>query len=306
MYDLTDDYLADVYRRARRHQGSWTGTAGALAADCWRLLEDRKRMKSTIADLERQLAELRAIDTQGPLVEPEQDMTDDDLEPVMGSSGGLEAAWAGIKARHQAMHNRIVGGDPAARTVYSAEEPAEFRVIGITGRAGAGKTTLASLVPGAVVMQFADPLYAAVAALTGLPEAMLRHPLHKGRIIPWLGKTPRQLLQTMGTEWGRAMVREDVWLVMARRRIEAWRESGASTVIVADVRFDNECQFIRDDMGGQVWGVFRSGKPDDGHSSEAGVHPSLVDLWLPNNGSLEDLRLSAASALAGEMPVRNT
>lgn len=303
MHELTDDYLADVYRRARRYQGQWTGTAGSLAADCYRLLEDRKRMNSRIAELERELRELRGVDEGGPLADPEQTESDDDVFPVLGS-GGIESAWAGVKAKHEAMHRRIAGGEPLARQVFAPTEPAAFRVVGITGRAGAGKTTLASLIPGAVVMQFADPLYAAVSCMTGLPEAMLRHPLHKEREIPWLGKSPRQLLQTLGTEWGRGMVREDVWLLAARRRIDAWRDAGASVVVLADVRFDNECEMIRD-LGGQVWGVFRSGGGGHDHSSEAGVDPALVDLWLQNSGSLEDLRAAAADALAGHLVTQN-
>ena len=59
-YDLTDEYLAEARQRAYRYQGSWTGTAGALAADCARLLIERKKMLQTIANLEDSNAQLRA------------------------------------------------------------------------------------------------------------------------------------------------------------------------------------------------------------------------------------------------------
>lgn len=303
MYELTQEYLDDVYARARRHQGSWTGTAGALAADCWRLMEDRKRMQARIEELERELAKLRAIDKDGPLPDPEETERDDDVEPVMGRSGGMEAAWAGIKARHEAMHRRISAGEPLARAVYGEQpEAPAMRLIGVTGKAGAGKTTLASMIPGAAVMQYADPLYAALAAMLGIDESMLRHQAVKGRAIGWLGKSPRQLLQTLGTEWGRGTVREDVWLLLAERRIEAWREAGAPAVVLADVRFDNECDLIHR-LGGEVWGVFRSQAPEDCHSSEAGVNPSLVDLWLPNTAGVEELRAAALDAYARKLAV---
>ena len=56
---LTDDQLADIRRRKNRFMGQWTGTSGALAADCHFLLEDRKTMEATIDTLEQQNSELR-------------------------------------------------------------------------------------------------------------------------------------------------------------------------------------------------------------------------------------------------------
>lgn len=42
---LTDEYLADCRQRAKRFQGQWTGTSGALAADVMRLLWEVERLK---------------------------------------------------------------------------------------------------------------------------------------------------------------------------------------------------------------------------------------------------------------------
>lgn len=56
---LTDDQLADIRRRKNRFMGQWTGTSGALAADCHYLLEDRKTMQATIDTLEQTNAEMR-------------------------------------------------------------------------------------------------------------------------------------------------------------------------------------------------------------------------------------------------------
>lgn len=46
---LTDEYLADCRRRAKRFQGQWTGTSGALAADVMRLLWEVDRLKVELA-----------------------------------------------------------------------------------------------------------------------------------------------------------------------------------------------------------------------------------------------------------------
>jgi hypothetical protein len=42
---LTPEYLEDCRRRAKRFQGQWTGTSGALAADVMRLLWEVERLK---------------------------------------------------------------------------------------------------------------------------------------------------------------------------------------------------------------------------------------------------------------------
>jgi len=175
-----------------------------------------------------------------------------------------------------------------------------MRLIGITGRAGAGKNTVAAMVPGAVTIQLADPLYAMVAAMTGLPESLLRDRQAKERPLPGLGKSPRQLLQTLGTEWGREQLGRDVWVSLCQRRVEQLAEAGWDAVVVADIRFDNEAAWVRR-AGGEVWEVVR---PHDGtgqgvryHSSEAGVAADLVDRRIVNDGSLDELR--AAVALPG-------
>lgn len=173
-----------------------------------------------------------------------------------------------------------------------------MRLIGITGRAGAGKNTVAAMVPGAVVIGLADPLYAMLSAMTGLPESLLRDRAAKERAIPGLGKSPRQLLQTLGTEWGRDMIGRDLWLSLCQRRVEQLRDAGWETVVIADIRFDNEAAWVRR-AGGEVWEVVRhldaiGVRP---HSSEAGVADELVDRRIVNDGSLDELR--AAVALGG-------
>lgn len=148
---LPDDYLAAVLIRCRRFSGCWdAGTSGSLAADAFRLLRERKVLMSTIEELERWNADLRAardervagsccegvpacrsIDTRGPLVDPDQVAADDDAIIDPECSAGMtqeaaEAAWAAVKARYEEMHERIappaVAEPPRAR-VFSAAGP---------------------------------------------------------------------------------------------------------------------------------------------------------------------------------------
>jgi hypothetical protein len=146
---------------------------------------------------------------------------------------------------------------------------------------------------------FADRLYQCISTITGLPVSRLQDRAVKEAVIPWLGKSPRQLLQSLGTEWGRDGVHPEIWIRITLERIRPELAAGLSCVIT-DVRFDNEAQAIID-AGGEVWRVARPGwrcldAAAASHSSEAGVGDHLVARTIDNSGTLDDLRLQLAGA----------
>lgn len=171
-------------------------------------------------------------------------------------------------------------------------------IIGICGAAGAGKDTIAMRLVeahGYRRIAFADPLYEMLEAMTGLPAEQMRGRDAKEREIDWLGKSPRQLLQSLGTEWGRKHVSDDVWVRLTMRKA-----SQSPLVAIPDVRFDNEAEAVRA-AGGQVWSVARPGvtclsASTARHSSERGISPDLVDVVIVNGGDIEQLcgRVDAA------------
>jgi len=210
----------------------------------------------------------------------------------------LAAAWSAI--RDKATTARQKAREPVAKDtaelVWSADS-AGPSLIGITGRAGAGKNAVASMIPGAFVVGLADPLYAMLSVGLDIPEAVLRQRKFKESTIPWLGKSVRQLLQTLGTEWGRDSVCDDIWIQLLDRRIKRLGESGIKAIAVADVRFENEAAWIRE-RGGEVWHVLR---PDiDGcspHSSESGIRLDDRDYVIDNAGTMDQLRQAVLEAL---------
>jgi hypothetical protein len=158
-------------------------------------------------------------------------------------------------------------------------------LIGLCGKANSGKDTVAALLPATASIGFADPLYAALAEILGVPVDLLQDRDFKEATIPWIGKSPRQMMQTMGTDWGRGMVSDDLWTNIADRRID----SGGDFVVVRDVRFNNEAKLIRR-KGGEIWQVDRPDAPTCvSHESEAGISPDLVSRLILNKGSLRDL-----------------
>jgi len=164
------------------------------------------------------------------------------------------------------------------------------RIIGFCGPAGAGKDLAASMVPGACRVAFADPIYHGLSTMLGIQEAILRDRSNKEEVIVGLGASPRQLLQTLGTEWGRRMVRDDVWLRVAFWKWQQLAAGGISLIVVPDVRFENEARQIRSE-GGEVWMIHRPGvEPVAAHESEAGLPLKLIDRLIVNDGTVDQLR----------------
>jgi hypothetical protein len=62
----------------------------------------------------------------------------------------------------------------------------------------------------------------------------------------------RQALQTLGTEVGRDIIGENVWVDIMRRRISEVRESGVPVALTA-IRFENERQMVLEEGGVLVW-----------------------------------------------------
>jgi hypothetical protein len=192
-----------------------------------------------------------------------------------------------------------------------------MKIIGFTGRAGAGKDTCAEIVKrhyNAVSIAFADPLRSMLLEMVpGLQIEDLTERGRKEQPIQWLGRSPRQLLQTLGTEWGRQQVCDDVWVRILERRIErmqavgrSWGGDGHPTVqavLITDVRFDNEARWITE-QGGEVWEVVRPDlAPVARHASEAGVDDDHIARLIANNGDMSVLEyrvLLAARATLGE------
>jgi hypothetical protein len=162
-------------------------------------------------------------------------------------------------------------------------------LVGITGRAGVGKDTLAGFL-GYPTDHFAATLKAMLAA-AGLPEPATREA--KEAIIPGLGFSWRQAAQTLGTEWGRAL-NPDLWVLLLARRCGA---SGRPVVTITDVRFENEAALIRKHgilchVDGRETTV--QGATAD-HASEAGVRREGGDYCIINAGTLPDLKLMAGN-----------
>lgn len=183
-------------------------------------------------------------------------------------------------------------------------------LIGLAGRARCGKSTAGDYLAdyfGFMQFSFAEPLKEAVANILGMSLTTLEN--QKDTPVDWLldspTPTPRQLLQTLGTEWGRGMVHNDIWVRSLFARIDQQikqldRLNGSPVrpprIVVTDVRFENEAAAIRG-AGGLIIHIKRDhcqSVPD--HRSEHGITVREGDAVIHNNGSRADLHAALNDA----------
>ena len=167
-------------------------------------------------------------------------------------------------------------------------------LVGLCGPAGCGKDTVAMHMVrrGFSRYAFASPIKAMVSKLLNVPEGAWDNREWKEARIDWLGKSPRELAQTLGTEWGRQHVNPDLWLRMGLREWDRVRESLSPRLVITDVRFENEALAIIN-SGGTVWRVERENVPQiASHVSEKGIPPALIEGVVKNNGSLDQLAVN--------------
>lgn len=155
-------------------------------------------------------------------------------------------------------------------------------LIGITGKAGSGKDTVAGYlctVYGFTRYGFADP----IKQMLGKIGVDCWSPHLKEVPVPWCGVSPRRMAQTLGTDWGRQLIHPDLWLLIAGQYIDHHQEH---SVVIPDVRFENEVAWIRA-QGGQVWHLHRpTAIPVESHVSEMGVVFRQGDGVLVNDGTM--------------------
>jgi len=180
-------------------------------------------------------------------------------------------------------------------------------VIGLTGLAGAGKSTLAQIFVedhGFTRLSFAGPLKKMLRTLdpiigeqygetVRLSEVFEVHSEDQLKRIPVWGDEYRRLMQVLGTECIRAEM-DDFWTVLASNQVEVLD----GKYVFDDVRFPNEAALVKYYNVDGLWNIYRPGVDTaTAHASEQHAGKLGETLWLGNDGTLDKLRHSAAMAL---------
>ena len=166
-----------------------------------------------------------------------------------------------------------------------------MKITAFYGSQGAGKSESAKALTtvGWVRLSFATPIYRMMSALLGVDARTLpkEEPLEE-----LCGKTLREALQLLGTEFGRNMIGKTIWLDALLRDIRQAEAEGAEGVVIDDLRFANEYHFLRD-LGATI---IRIDRPDaangtlNSHASECDWVDFRWDHRIHNDGDMLALR----------------
>lgn len=97
----------------------------------------------------------------------------------------------------------------------------------------------------------------------------------------------RRLMQVFGTEVGRQILGENVWIDLLAKNYPGIADDD-SRYVITDCRFPNEADFVRNNHGSIVW-VERPGIESDGHASESLSMKDCATVILHNDETIEEL-----------------
>lgn len=184
-----------------------------------------------------------------------------------------------------------------SRGLWKLIETTETKVIGLCGYARSGKDAAAQFLveQGWQRLAFADAVRDACYALNPIVahDLIWDQPIPLQDVVDSIGwdrakvefEQIRLLLQRMGTEVGRMLLGENVWVDIVARQIYK-----GQNYVITDVRFPNEVDYIHY-LGGKVVRIIRPGvEPVNSHVSDSGIGALETDGVIVNDGTLEDLR----------------
>lgn len=175
------------------------------------------------------------------------------------------------------------------------------RVVGLTGLAGSGKSTIAREL---VQVYRATPC--SLATWFKVPSAAQGAPL--AEVFGVIPKTPktRSFLQRRGTEEGRDVHGDDWWIRHADADLYRLGSYGVELVVVDDVRFRNEAEWVNSIPDSLLVRLHRDGA---GLAGEEGLHRSERDIPdlpgaidIDNNRPAEQVRRIIADLLWPDSP----
>lgn len=166
-------------------------------------------------------------------------------------------------------------------------------IIGISGKAGSGKNTVANIIKDRAnvkiyTVAFADELKKITGELLGIDIATIER--YKREDIPIFGYPIRTWLQRIGTMF-REEVNKSFWISRLGLRIEdIIKQDKDAIIIVTDLRYLNEALYLKN-IGAKLVRVLRTTDIISNHPSETELdNEDIFDYILDNNSNIVDLK----------------
>lgn len=202
----------------------------------------------------------------------------------------------------------------------------QYRIIGLVGRAGAGKDTCAAILAetrGFARVAFADALREEVVQAFSIDPFILADRALKESLSDQMRiskcadsafiarmrdigediskrRSPREIMRLWGTEYRRAMHGDTYWTERTNDRVNALFRAGFCRICITDVRYPNEAAYVLASLGGELWRIRRRSSDSllSTHSSESEIEAISCGTTIFNDLTLDYLAREVHSALA--------
>lgn len=207
---------------------------------------------------------------------------------------------------------RAEGWSGVLAILVGADIPTESAtIIGLSGYAQAGKDSVGRVLVqmyGFERIAFADVLREVLYRLNPVVRHSDGRISRVAKLVDKIGwdqakqwSEVRKLLQRLGTEAGREVLGQDVWVNAALAQIKP-----GGKYVITDVRFPNEADAIKA-AGGEVWRILRRGEPGAPGTGPANDHPSETALngYLFDRGIIAGTMRELVNAVVETMDARD-
>lgn len=199
-----------------------------------------------------------------------------------------------------------------------SDEVKKCKIIGIAGNKGEGKDTTAGMIKWYYenqglkvrVLHFADPIKHGLATMLNVDTSYFFEQTLKEKSLLGFDKThtPRHIMQYVGTNVFQKLFGKSVWCNSLYNQITTQRYMELYDVIlIPDVRFKSEVDFVKNTMGGHMVFLKRQGLNDFKsfknqihylfedlfkHASERWIYNMFTheDFWIRNDGNFGKLK----------------
>lgn len=174
-----------------------------------------------------------------------------------------------------------------------------MRLLGIHGKKQSGKDTAAQLLvsrilPGWDLVHFAAALKSTCSQVYGVPLALFYDEHGKEEVLGTHGLSPRQMMTGMH-DILKPLYGDDLFIRPVERHWQGLlaadldgQMTGVGGLIVADVRYENEADWVRS-QGGLILHLHRETGLHSAHSSEQGIQIKPEDCVIKNNATVGHL-----------------
>lgn len=195
----------------------------------------------------------------------------------------------------------------------------KINVIGIMGKIGSGKSTLSNYLvteKNFNEFSFADPLKKGLIEFFGMDEKdFYGSQEDKLKVNEYWNTSARELCQTIGTNIFRDSIKiflpnlksdDNFWIKRTHlnilkyvekenaKNMNSSNENNKINIVFSDIRFENELNYVKNQLNGKVYYIERSNNTHDtnNHKSESNYQDLITKynvITLENNSSINNL-----------------